>query len=85
MRVQFELTEILFIISSIMFVNSLSTIGWTFFSIAIISGLFRFGIRQAEKIEENKKREKLDSDLRSLLAAQQLTPAESQVYPKLVH
>lgn len=47
--------------------------------------MFRFGIRQAEKIEENKKREKLDSDLRSLLAAQQLTPAESQVYPKLVH
>ena len=85
MKVRLELTEILFIISSVMFLNSFSGIGWLFFSLGLVSGLCRFGIRQAEKIEDNKKREKLDSDLRSLLESQKLPVSESRTYPKIVH
>lgn len=85
MRIQFELAEVLFVIASVMFISSINTIGWVFFSIALISAILRFGIRQAEKIEENKKREKLDSDLKDLLVAHQNPVSESRTYPKIVH
>ena len=68
-----------------MFLNGMSTIGWTFFSLAIICGFVRFGIKQADKIEESKKRERLDDDLKTLLATHANPTVDTRTYPKIVH
>ncbi len=85
MHIRFELTEILFVLSCVMFVTGISNIGWTFFALAILSGIVRFGMNQAEKLESNKQKEKLEEDLKSLLKNPPNFESNSKGYPKIVH
>lgn len=51
MRISFGLSEILFILSGMMFLSSLSVHGWVFFSIACLAGIGRLGLEQNDKIK----------------------------------
>jgi len=84
MNIRIELPEVLYMLSSVMFVTGSATIGWTFFSLASLVGICRFGINQAEKIEENKNKAKLEEEIKTLLTQQDMS-AVSEIYPKLVH
>ena len=84
MKIRIELTEVLFILSCVMFLNGAAAIGWTFFGLANVVGICKFGITQAEKIEEVKQKAKLEQEIKSLIGDQKLSDI-SDVYPKLVH
>lgn len=84
MKIRIELTEVLFILSCVMFLSGAGAIGWTFFGLASVVGICRFGITQAEKIEEAKQKVKLEQEIKSLIGDQNLSDI-TEIYPKLVH
>ena len=84
MNIRIELPEVLFVIASALFIAGLSGIGWTFFGLANVVGICRFGLNQAEKIEEVKQRSKLEEEIKTLLDDEDLS-GSSDTFPKLVH
>ena len=67
-----------------MFLNGITGIGWAFFGLANVVGICRFGITQAEKIEEGKQKSRLEKEITTLLE-QQDTSSVPETFPKLVH
>ena len=55
MKVTFGTPEVLFGLSVVLMINTMMTIGWTFFGMAVLGTVFRFGLDHAEKLEREKK------------------------------
>ena len=76
--------EILYTLSCVSFVNNVSTIGWVFFTLAFLTSLVRFALDHAERLEDQKKQEKLEEQLKDIMV-QTAVAGSGEKFPKLVH
>lgn len=83
MKVTFGTPEVLFGLSVVLMTNSMMTIGWTFFGMAVLGTVFRFGLDHAEKLEREKKNTELEKDLKRMI---ETAGAQKDItYPHIVH
>jgi len=71
MNIHFKTTEILYIISCVLFVANNATQAWIFFGLGILASLIRFSLEQSERLEKEKKTKELEEGIKNFVTAAQ--------------